>query len=272
MFKEIEHCFNRAFWLSFEKRKFFLTFFTLFLCSVFIVFCRTVAFGVGDWLALSLLFLPIFGSAIFLLSLGVLLARIYNYEVKSIKIKYSRIIGGSWNLIAGTFYLSLFPILLYLVLWVILGFFLLLKEIPIVGNGISIVLAFAPFALIFCSILLSLFTLWTLFFVSPAIAFKSKERMRIGSGLIVLFRKNIFMSMLLFFLGLLPALIAAGFLTLTALLTKAYFIEASHILFLSVSWFVIAIPFAIFLTPCVNFFFNFATEAYTILEKRVYPS
>jgi len=159
----IEQAFSRALLYSFSKKKMMITFPALVLCGVLIVFCRAVAFNANDWVAMSLTFLPILLSSSVLLALGVLLIRIHTHEVRALSLSFSKLVIGSLDLMVGTSYLSIPPILAYLIVWMVLGFFFLLKEIPGVGHFFSVVLAFAPFLLIFISLLLCLFALALLF-------------------------------------------------------------------------------------------------------------
>ena len=72
-----------------------LTFPVLVLCGVLAVFCRAVAYEAGDWIAMSLAFLPILLSSAVLLALGVLLIRIHIHEVKSLHLGFRRLIPES---------------------------------------------------------------------------------------------------------------------------------------------------------------------------------
>ncbi|MEI6242792.1 MAG: hypothetical protein WCP39_05240, partial [Chlamydiota bacterium] len=88
MWKDLELCFHRAFFLSFTKKKFLLVFPVLVLCGILVVFCRALAFGSSNWISMSMTFLPMFLSSGILLSLGVFLIRIYHHEVKNLKFHY----------------------------------------------------------------------------------------------------------------------------------------------------------------------------------------
>ena len=151
---DIELCFRRAISHSFSKKKLMLTFAVLILCGLLAVLCKAFAYGASRWISMSLAFLPILLSSGMLLALGVLLIRMHLHEVKGLHLSFQRLIGGSLDLILGTTYLSVPPILAYLLLWMILGVFFLLGEIPLIGSFFSVILAFGPFLLIFCSILL----------------------------------------------------------------------------------------------------------------------
>ncbi len=244
-----------------------LTFPVLVLCGILTVFCRAVAFEASDWIAMSLAFLPILLSSGILLALGVLLIRIHIHEVKSLHLSFRRLIAGSVDLIMGTSYLSIPPILAYLFLWMALGFFYLLGEIPGIGDFFSVVLAFGPFLLIFGSLLLCLFNLGLLFFVAPAAAYQPLRRTSLAKRVLALFQGRLLSSIALFLLALVPIILVSGLLSLSALLTNIN-IAPEKSLSVAVEWFFIMIPFSAVLTPAVIFFFNFAAESHQLLKSH----
>jgi len=245
-----------------------LTFPVLVLCGILTVFCRALAHDASDWIAMSLAFLPILLSSGILLALGVLLIRIHIHEVKHLSLDFKRLIAGSLDLIMGTSYLSIPPLLAYLFLWMTLGFFFLLKEIPGIGNFFSVVLAFGPFLLIFGSLLLCLFNLGLLFFVAPAAAFQPFKRISLAKRVLGGFQGRLLSSIALFILALVPIGFVAGLLSLSALLTNVSFLIAEQSLSVALEWFFIMLPFCAILTPAVIFFFNFAAESYQILQPK----
>lgn len=265
---DVEKSFSRAVAFSFSKKKMMLTFPVLVLCGILVVFCRAVAFEASDWIAMSLAFLPILLSSGVLLALGVLLIRIHIHEVKQLHLGFRRLIAGSVDLIMGTSYLAIPPILAYLLLWIALGLFFLLREIPGIGDFFSVVLAFGPFLLIFGSLLLCLFNLGLLFFVAPAAAFQPFKRTSLAKRVVGLFQGRILSSISLFLLALAPILLVVGLLTLSALLADA---APEKPLSVAMSWFFVMVPFAAVLTPAVIFFFNFAAESYQLLHPKTAP-
>ncbi len=242
-----------------------LTFPVLILCGILAVFCRAIAYGASDWIAMSLAFLPILLSSGVLLALGVILVRIHIHEVKKLHLGFRRLITGSLDLIMGTSYLAIPPILAYLFLWMALGLFFLLREIPGIGDFFSVVLSFGPFLLVFGSLLLCLFNLGLLFFVAPAAAFQPSKRTSLAKRVLALFQGRILSSIALFLLALAPILLVVGLLTLSAFLTHA---APEKPLTIALAWFFIMIPFAAVLTPAVIFFFNFAAESYQLLHPK----
>lgn len=266
--EQIEKSFARAVVFSFSKKKMMLTFPVLLLCGVLIVFCRAAAFGASDWIAMSLAFLPILLCSGILLALGVLLIRIHIHEVKNLSLNFKRLITGSLEMMMGTSYLSIPSILAYFLLWMALGIFFLLKEIPGIGEFFNVVLAFGPFLLILGSLLLCLFNLTLLFFIAPTAAFQSLKRLSLTRRVWAVFQGRLLTSAALFLLALLPILLVAGLLSLAALLTNFSFFASVKSLAVALEWFFIMIPFAALLTPAVIFFFNFAAESYQLLHPK----
>lgn len=265
---EVEKAFSRAVVFSFSRKKMLLTFPVLALCGVLTVFCRAVAFEAGEWVAMSLAFLPILLSSGVLLALGVLLIRIHIHEVKGLSLGFKRLIAGSVDLVLGTSYLSIPPVLAYLFLWMALGIFFLLKEIPGIGEFFGVVFAFGPFLLIFGSLLLCLFNLGLLFFVAPAAAFQPSKRFVLAKQLLAVFQGNLLSSIALFLLALVPILFVTALLSLSALLTNVSFLTMDKSLTVAMEWFFIMLPFCAILTPAVIFFFNFAAESFQLLQPK----
>ena len=267
-FQEIEFIFNRALRFSFSKKKFLFMFPVLVICGLMLVFCRALAVNAGQWVVLSLTFLPIFLSSGLLLAAGVVLARIYHHEVKMIPLSFKKILSQSWELLIGVSYLT-FPLLLaYLFLWMVMGVFYLLKEIPALGDVLGVILAFGPFLLVLGSLILSFFNFFLLFFATPHIALKSRLKLKLAEEVYFRFKENLFSNLALFLLGLIPLLLAVGVLSLAAFLTGVNFFVKAETLTIALQWFFVMIPFCGLLTPGILFFFNFAVESYAIMQKK----
>ncbi len=262
---DVEKSFTRAMLFSFSKKKMLLTFPVLSFCGIMIVFARAIAYDASDWIGMSLAFLSILLSSGVLLALGTLLIRIHVHEVKNLKVNFRRLIAGSIDLIMGTSYLSIPPILAYLFLWMALGIFFLIGEIPGIGSFFSVVLAFGPFLLIFAALLLCLLNLCLLFFVAPAAAFQSIKKTSMTKKILSSVQGQILSSFALFLLALVPIALITGLLTLAALLSNS---QATQSLTVAIEWFFIMVPFCAVLTPAVIFFFNFAAESYQILQLK----
>jgi len=259
--------FDRAFRFSCSKKKFFFLFPILVFCGTIIVFCRTIASWAGDWLKISLAFLPVFLCTALLLTVGVVLIRIYHHEVKKIPFSYRKTIKDSKELMSWISHLAVPLFLAYLVLWTLLGLFYLLKEIPYAGQLIGFLLSFGPFLLVLGSLVLVLFSIFLLFFVTPPVALKSLVDDKLLKHLFYRLNESIFSHVVLFLFGLLPLLFIVLMMSLAAYITDLSYMSASHPFTLSLEWFFIMVPFCAILTPLMTFFFNFAAESYISLTR-----
>lgn len=264
---DLEKSFHRALFLSFSKKKWALVFPTLVFCGILIVFCRAVAFEAGPWLAMSFAFLPIFLSSGVLLALGALLTRMHRSESKHLTFSVKQLLMTSSNLLIGTFYLSVPSLLVYFCLWILLGLFFLLAEIPFIGAFFSVVLSFGPFLLLTGSLFLCVFNLGLLFFVAPAASFQSPSNLTLAKQVLVVLKERLLSGLALFFIGLFPIAALAALLSYAAILTNLSFSIAKHSLSIALEWFFIMLPFCALLTPAVVFFFNFAAESYQLLRS-----
>lgn len=267
-FKTISFIFNRALALTFSKKKLSLVFCILALSGLLVVFFRGLAIHAGDWVQLSLTFLPIFICGGILLSTGILLIRAYHHEVKCKEFSYWEIVRKSWELILGASFFSIPIILAYLLLWMLLGIFVLLSEIPVMGEFFGVILAFAPFLINLTTLVLCLLSLSLLFFVSPILALKGMNQGVVYQVAIQRLEKNPFANFLLATIALFPLLILLTLLTLSALLTGAVCLDCQTPLQTVLKWFFMMVPFTAFLTPAIIFFFNFAAEAHVLMQKK----
>lgn len=258
---DLEKSFNRAFLGSFSWRGALLVFPALVFSGILFVFCRTLHWGSSVWVGQSLVFLPIFLSSAILLSVEILVIRMYQQTQKGLKIDLKRLLVDSLDAVLQTSYLSIPPILLYLLLWICLGIFFLIRSIPGVGQIFNTLFIFVPFLLIFASILLSILSVGSLFFLAPIASRFSIKKMELAKMALSLLQKNIFSKFLLFLIGIAPAVIVGGLLMGAALLTHSSFSYEGGSFSLVLEWFFMMFPMAAILTPFVLFFFHFANEA-----------
>lgn len=266
---DVQFIFNRALSLSFDRKKNLLVFVVLALCGLLVVFCRALALNAGQWILMSLTFVPVFLCAGILLSLGILLIRIYHDEVKQKPFRYRDILAKSWEIIIGASYFSIPIILCYLVLWMSLGFFVLMKEIPGVGDFFAVILAFGPFLINLGSIILGLLNISLLFFVTPVIALNGINRIRVSKILFNRLKGDMFSNIFLAFVAVLPFIFLFALLFLAAFLTGSVCYACENQLHAILQSFIIMIPFAALISPAVVFFFNFAAEAHVLITKSL---
>ncbi|CDZ80519.1 hypothetical protein BN1013_01033 [Candidatus Rubidus massiliensis] len=268
-FADIQYIFNRAFQHTLDLRKNIFVFIVLALCGLLVVFFRGLGVNASQWLLLSLTFLPIFLCAGILFSLGIVLIRIYHDEIKNKEITYKKIIKDSWEILIGSSYFSLPIVLGYLLLWVVLGLFVLLKQIPGLGEFFGVILAFAPFLINFISLVLCILSLSLLFFAAPVIALKGLNRIKVTETLIKRLKFDVFSNLFLAGLGTFPLLFILSLLILAALLTGSVYQNNASSISDVLEWFFIMIPFTAILTPAIVFFFNFAAESHVLLMKKI---
>ena len=265
---DIQFIFNRAISLAFDRRKWLLTFIVMALCGVLVVFFRGLAVNANQWLLLSLTFLPIFLCAGVLFSAGIMLTRIYHDEIKKKEISYRDIFTKSWEVIIGASYFSVPIILAYLLMWMLLGIFIMLREIPGLGDVFGVLLSFAPFLLNLGSLLLCCLSMAMLFFLTPVLAFKGINSKQVVAILMHRFQKNIFGNLFLAVIAMVPLLFVLGILFLAVFLTQLICYGCEHPAYTILHWFVIMIPFTALLSPAVVFFFNFAAESHVFMRKE----
>jgi hypothetical protein len=266
--QDLQLMFNRALAHTFSQRKLLFVFCTLALCGLLVVFFRALSLEASNWIATSFLFLPIFLCAGVLLAAGIVIIRIYHDEVKKRPLSYTRILKNSWELMIGASYISIPIILSYLVLWMLLGVFFLLNEVPWVGGVFAVLLAFAPFLINFCSLVLCLINLLLLFFMTPIFAFRGLNRMQVLKVFMNRIQEDIFSNLVLVIIALLPITFFVLLLTAAALFTGTITYASQSNLQIILNWFIIMIPFTALLTPAVIFFFNFAAEAHVFFQRK----
>jgi hypothetical protein len=266
--KDVEEMFNRSLQLTLSRRKLIFMVPVLLFCGLMIVFCRTLAAGAGDWLGISLTFMPMFFCTAIFLAAGVILTRIYHHEVKQLSVSYRNTLSLSLDLMVEVAYLAVPVILSYLVLWTLMGLFYLLKAIPGIGDALGMLFSFGPFLLLLGLFVLCLVSLSMLFFVTPPVALHSAVRVQMLEGVWLRLRSNPFANIALMALGLIPLIFMAGMMVIAAVMTEKSYIASERTLALCIQWFFMMIPFCALLTPAVIFFFNFAAESYIFMEKR----
>lgn len=268
---DLEKIFHRAWRFSFSRVKLFFVFSVLAICGFLAVVFRVISLHSGQWVQMNLTFLPIFISAAILFAMGIALIQMYHCEVKKESIDYLQIWKKTCEHLLGILQLAVPLIFVFLILWMALGIFYLLRAIPLIGDVVGSVLAFGPFLLVLSSIILGFLTLLILFFVTPAAAFQSKMDHLFIKRVFYVLKANGFFALFMLVIGLIPLLFVIGILSLAAVLTHMMYVEAYEGFSLALKWFFIMLPFCAFLTPFAIFFFNFSLESYAFISKRVAP-
>lgn len=265
---EIEESITRSYTGIFERTKLLLTAAVLMICGFITVFCTGIAYKAAIWPALSLLFLSFFLSAALVMGLGIVLIRSYHDTVKKRALSYGAVVKKSWTTILSAMSLFIPIIALYLLQWVLLGIFIFFKEMPILGEVFAVILVFGPFLLNLGSIFLCLFSLCVLFVATPIMALKRIPKQQMIQYILLQTKDRICARIVLFVLALAPLICMSCLLWLAAFLTTASYSDLNSHLQLVLQWFFMMVPFVIFLTPPVIFFFNMAAETHVLLRVR----
>lgn len=267
-FTEIEQIFNRAFLKSFCRKKIGFLFPILVACGVLTVFCRTLSIGVNHWVWMSLSFLPFFLSTGVLLAAGVMLIKMYVFEVKGINYKIGKLFMTSMQLVIGISYLCFPLILSYLVLWSVMGIFYLLKGVPAFGDIFSTLLSFGPYLLMLGSISLGIVSVLLLFFITPHVALKKTLRMNVAAEVTARLKKSVFANTVLLLTATFPLAFVLYFLILGGEMTGASYFVPQEALAMGIRLLMMMVPFCLIMTPFIIFFFNFSLESYMLFKKQ----
>ncbi len=201
---------------------------------------------------------------------GILLIRIYQREINQLSLDYRQILKGARTHLMGIAYLCIPLIFAYLILWMILGIFYLLKAIPLIGSLIGAVFSFGPFLLVLGSLILSVSNLLLLFYITPIFALTDKLHPRVVTkSAFKQMTSSPFKAIFMPLVAILPLLLVVGILSLAAIVTDIMYLSNAPIFSIALKWFFIMIPFAVILCPVVVFFFNFSLETHTLLQKKV---
>jgi hypothetical protein len=267
-YNNIQMIFNRALTLTFERKKLLLVFAALILCGLLVVFFRGLSINAGQWVLMSLTFLPFFLCAALLLSVGIVLIRIYHDEIKGKEVNFTEVISKSWEVVIGASYFSIPIILSYLLLWICLGIFVMLTQVPAIGDIFAVILVFGPFLLNLASLFLCVLNFGILFFVTPIVALKGTSRIRVMQLLMNRLKSDVFSNFILAILAVLPFIAVTALLLFAAFLTGTVCFHCENPLHNVLQWFFIMIPFTALLSPAVVFFFNFAAEAHVLMQRN----
>lgn len=266
---DIRHMFNRALFYACNRKKVMTTFFVLLFGGLLAVFFRGLAVTASHWVSMSLTILPIFLCAGILLSLGIVLIRVYHDEIKQRDVSISKVLSKSWELVVGSAYFTIPIILSYLLLWMLLGIFVLLSQVPGVGDFFSVVLSFGPFLLNLGTLVLIVLNVSLLFFMAPILAFKGLNRKLVTQTFVERLESDPFSNIYLFFLAVLPLFIVSALLVGAAVLTGSFCEQCDTPLHTVLLWFFNMVPFTACLAPFVVFFFNFAAEAHVRIHRMI---
>lgn len=267
-FSDLRFMFNRSVQHCLERSKWLLTALVLFGTGLFIVVSNALALHAPAWISLSLVFLPIFISSGIWIALGIILIRIYHNEIKNRSFTYAQVLANSLELLLGSAYATVPVLLLFILLWVVLGFFMLLQSVPVVGSLFSVLFAFAPFLLSLAALLMCVGLVFILFFVTPVLALRGLNRAVIMEVLRTRGSHDPFSNLACLLTAAIPFAFFLLFLLFAACLTKNICGAEHDPLKAAFQGLFVMIPFSFLLAPAAIFFFNFAAESHALFIRK----
>lgn len=264
----LETMFNRAIHRSFSLKKWWIVFPVLLLCGLIVVIFRSISLAAGSWVQMSLAFLPLFLCFALFLALGLVLIPLYQAEGLGQVVSYRKTIQESIPRLLEIVYLVLPLVFVYLILWMILGVFYLLRIIPAVGHYIGSIVSFGPFLLVLGALVLGMFSLLILFLLPPVAMVNKELNFRSVQEVLQLFRRSPFRIWISLLFALIPLIVVVGILSLAAVMTGMMYVASGTGLVVVFQWFFMMLPYAALLTPIVIFFFQFAWESHQVLWQK----
>ena len=254
----LEKIFTRAALLSSSKKKLFLSFLTLFASHLLGVVFFAIAEKGSFWAKMELSLLPYFVFLSFLYPLSILLIRIHHHEARKKELSLAHLYESCKELLPLVFYLSLLPLAVYLIIWLLSSFVFLLQQVPFVGIFFTLFCSWIVFFLWLVALSFLFVKAFFLFLSAPLIALQ-KAGWKRSIALIFSWIQEMPLRLFFYFgIGIFPFLLAFF------LLRKAFFL--TEIGFFSEGAFVIQYLFysilsSAFLSPFLNFFSSFSAEA-----------
>lgn len=261
-FENLQTYFYRAFNHIFVVEKLLVAFFSLAACGLTYVFFKSAAMQNDLWAAIGLEFIGALACVAWLLVCGVFLVRLYHNEIKGRESSYKEVLMESWH-VFGIALCCVVPLMLgFVILWFGLGAFLLIGQIPYIGQFLLVILAWAPFLIYFAMLLLIIIAVALLFVGGPALALKNANPYAIGEITLKRFLARPFYYVLMSLVAILPLVFISCLLTAAACTTLYLTAYDLSLVSYSILLIMIALPACLILAPFVVFFFNFATETY----------
>jgi hypothetical protein len=265
---DIEKMFNRAFKLSFVQQKIFLVTPFLVICSCIFTLCCGHSEEHLSWMRVHLLCLPLFMSLGLLLMVGLVVSRAYQQELEGLIFRVNDIIKDSMPLLQQLSYLAMSFLILYNVLWTLLGGYEIIRSIPLLGVLVETLFAYIPFLLLFSIGILGCLGILHLFCLPPLLVFRSNLRWRSLRLVWERIAFSPFTNALLLLIALAPFACMLSIL-LCAVQLSGHSTVQSYSLINHIKLFTIALPLSMLIAPLVIFFFHFSVESHLWLQTQI---
>jgi len=263
----LENAFQRAFAFTFSKKRFVITFATLFLSGLFFLLFQFLAIKQKGFWLFSSYFFPYFISLFFVIPLGVLLCKSYAFEAQGKAFSWKKYLETSWEKL---FISSLFAfpfMATFLVLWLFLGLFSLSQMTPFLESFVSSLLFFIPFISSFFICLLVILSVVFLFIAVPSYAFQERRKNFSLSFFLSSWKKSPLQSLLVAFFALVPMYILWALWGSAKAFSYTVTSGELSVFALLVQGFILNLFASFLLSIGVIFFFHMAVEAFSIRAK-----
>jgi len=257
---DLAQIFNRSFQRVFDIQKFFPIFIALIFSGLFFLFFQGMAKDISNWLKLLVLCLPFFVMVALVMTAGAMTTKVYAQQREEKVISMKEILFSSRKQIQRASYCALILFSSFLASWILLGIFISIKSIPYLGPFLGVILAFIPFLLNLCILLLFFAALLVLFFCTPLITFEEKVNKETIKARL---QTDLFTHLLFIIIASLPLWIVWMFVYKALLLTFSVYSFGDYDVEKVLQSLFILIPFSAVLTFPLIFFFNLAQEAYS---------
>ena len=269
--KNLKLAVTRAWVHSFGYKRLAFCLSTLALCIAVTLFFRVLGLGGNRWVSFFLTLFPCFLSFIFLLGGGVFLIRLYHHEIKGVSFSFKQILWDSKERMVLSAAYGIPFALVYIFLAVVLGAFLLFHKIPLLGPLLNPLFTMTVFLVVLSLFFVLIAVAGILFFLPPLFALRSDvDKKAIFISCKEKFKRHLF-SQLLFFISSCAISFCVFFLLMLAyIFTEALFFTSENLVLNTFSTIFVMVPFAVFLSPTLAFFFNLAAEAHvwSVLENE----
>lgn len=262
--KNLSEMFNRALFHAFDLKKFISLFLVLVASGFIFLFLQGIGIYTHVWFKLLFYYVSLLSISTLLMCSGIVLVKAYIQELKGEEVDLIKLFKSSHEGFLRTSYGVLLLLAALVGFWIILGVFFLLKAIPYLGVVLGIVLAFGPFLLQLGIFLLLIAALFLLFFAVPEYAASEDFDWRVSLRRAC---QDPFSHLLLLGIAFLFVWVVWKIISTAGWVSLQLFSYGDSSIEITLQSFFVMLPLMAALTPFVNFFFNFAFEAYAYAVK-----
>jgi len=268
---ELPKLYRHAYLNTLSRQRCLWTTAIIALSQVPILFSFALGAAAPLWTDIGIKFSALYLSFGILLSFGIFLMRLYRSKQEFTMISYRDFGMGFWKAWLHACHLIIPILLLGMMLWVILGIFALIQEIPYAGPYLATFLSPGAFLATLSLLLLLVACGLLLYFATPFIALKGTYDLNVIKQSLLQHAKTPLTSLAFFAIACLPVTILGIFAYAAHVLTSKLLCPPSTTCE-TLQWLFLILPTSLFLSPGILFFFNFAYEANKDMETKIQTS